>query len=181
MSESDPRTRSEPLALRSHPIAIPISESYGRPLTGRQLQVLILSARGLSQTQIAAELGVSHNTVVGHKRLLKERLGASSTVDAIAIGIETGVIETDPGLDSIDSSRFDTLTPRQRVVYELLVEDYGHPTYDELAHRLGITEQGVKNAAVKIFRKLGLRDRKQAIELELKQRQGLSGEFDEAL
>jgi DNA-binding CsgD family transcriptional regulator len=118
--------------------------------------------------------------VVGYKRLLKERLGASSTVDAIAIGIETGVIETDPGLDSIDSSRFDTLTPRQRVVYELLVEDYGHPTYDELAHRLGITEQGVKNAAVKIFRKLGLRDRKQAIELELKQRQGLSGEFDEA-
>jgi DNA-binding NarL/FixJ family response regulator len=52
-------------------------------LTDRELQVMRLLARGLSVSQIAAELIISHKTVSTHKARLMEKMAFISTADIV--------------------------------------------------------------------------------------------------
>jgi two-component system nitrate/nitrite response regulator NarL len=62
------------------------------PLSNRQWQVLDLLADGHSSAEIAQILGISADTVRGHRRQVMRGLGASSTADAVraARGLRTG-------------------------------------------------------------------------------------------
>ena len=60
-------------------------------LPPRQHQVLELMARGLLNKQIAWELKISEKTVKMHRALLLERLGVSTTAEAIRIAVEAGL------------------------------------------------------------------------------------------
>ena len=60
-------------------------------LPPRQRQVLQLMARGLLNKQIAWSLKISEKTVKMHRALLIERLGASSSAEAIRIAVEAGL------------------------------------------------------------------------------------------
>ena len=60
-------------------------------LPPRQHQVLELMARGLLTKQIAWELKISEKTVKMHRALLLERLGVSTTAEAIRIAVEAGL------------------------------------------------------------------------------------------
>lgn len=60
-------------------------------LTPRQTQVLAGMVGGLRNKQIAAELGIDETTVKMHRRSMLSRLGASTTADAIRIGVEAGL------------------------------------------------------------------------------------------
>lgn len=60
-------------------------------LPRRQHQVLELMARGLLNKQIAWELKISEKTVKMHRALLLERLGVSTTAEAIRIAVEAGL------------------------------------------------------------------------------------------
>ena len=60
-------------------------------LPQRQHQVLELMARGLLNKQIAWELKISEKTVKMHRALLLERLGVSTTAEAIRIAVEAGL------------------------------------------------------------------------------------------
>lgn len=60
-------------------------------LPPRQRQVLELMARGLLNKQIAWELRISEKTVKMHRSLLIDRLGASSSAEAIRMAIEAGL------------------------------------------------------------------------------------------
>ena len=60
-------------------------------LPPRQHQVLDLMARGLLNKQIAWELKISEKTVKMHRALLLERLGVSTTAEAIRIAVEAGL------------------------------------------------------------------------------------------
>ena len=65
----------------------------GRPLlTRRELQALHRIAEGLSNAKIAAELGLSAETVKTHLRGLFRKLQAGDRAHAVAIGIRTGLI-----------------------------------------------------------------------------------------
>jgi DNA-binding NarL/FixJ family response regulator len=64
----------------------------GPPLTGRQLQVLRLIAKGVSMKQIANLLNISRRTVEAHKYLLMRTLGAHSVVDLVGHAIRRGLI-----------------------------------------------------------------------------------------
>ena len=60
----------------------------------------------------------------------------------------------------VDSSRLAELTPRETEVLQLLAEGLSNP---EIATRLVVTDETIKTHVSRILRKLGLRDRTQAV------------------
>jgi PAS domain S-box-containing protein len=69
------------------------SDAAGRiaGLPPRQRQVLQAMARGLLNKQIAWELKISEKTVKMHRALLIERLGVSTSAEAIRTAVEAGL------------------------------------------------------------------------------------------
>ena len=62
-----------------------------KALSKRQREVLAEMALGHLNKQIAYRLGLSEQTVKMHRALLMDRLGASTTADAIRIAVEAGL------------------------------------------------------------------------------------------
>lgn len=62
------------------------------PLTARQEHVLRRVADGAIAKQIALELHVHRHTVDCHLQDIRDRLGAQTTVHAVAIAIRKGLI-----------------------------------------------------------------------------------------
>ena len=61
-------------------------------LTPREREVLALLAAGASNKEIARALSVSVHTAKFHVASLTEKLGASGRVEAVAIGIRSGLV-----------------------------------------------------------------------------------------
>ena len=55
-----------------------------KQLSGRELEVLQALARGWSNMQISARLGISQNTVKYHLKLIYEKLGVPNRATAVA-------------------------------------------------------------------------------------------------
>lgn len=69
--------------------------STGHPdgaLTAREHEVLLLIARGLTTQEIAAEIGLSPNTVKSHSRALFTKLDAHNRVQALAAAKERNLV-----------------------------------------------------------------------------------------
>ena len=64
----------------------------GSDLTERELEVLRIAARGLSNKEIAAELFLSVNTVRNHMQHVLNKLGAHSKLEATAIAARAGLL-----------------------------------------------------------------------------------------
>jgi LuxR family quorum sensing-dependent transcriptional regulator len=63
-----------------------------RPLTPRDRDVLVLSARGKSTAEIATTMGIAERTVEEHVRHACRRLGARNRTHAVAIAIRDALI-----------------------------------------------------------------------------------------
>lgn len=68
------------------------SRGKGKMLTNRQSQVLELIAQGLSNKQIAYEMGVSEATVKLHINALLRSIGATNRTQAVIIAQKMGLI-----------------------------------------------------------------------------------------
>jgi len=61
-------------------------------LTARELEVLRLVARGLSNKEIAADLHITTHTVKYHLAAVLEKLGVRSRTEAVSLGVRTGLV-----------------------------------------------------------------------------------------
>lgn len=68
------------------------SRGKGKMLTNRQSQVLELVAKGMSNKQIAFEMGVSEATVKLHINALLRSIGATNRTQAVVIAQKMGLI-----------------------------------------------------------------------------------------
>jgi DNA-binding NarL/FixJ family response regulator len=74
---------------------LPTAESVDPPptaLTTREGEVLERLARGQSQAEIAAELGISSKTVANHLQNVLTKLGAHSRAEAVALAYRNGLV-----------------------------------------------------------------------------------------
>jgi DNA-binding NarL/FixJ family response regulator len=62
------------------------------PLTTRELDVLRLAARGMTNRAIGHELGISHRTVQGHLASVFGKLGVNSRTEAVTEALRRGWI-----------------------------------------------------------------------------------------
>jgi NarL family two-component system response regulator LiaR len=68
------------------------SPSPGNDLTRRELEVLSLLVKGLSNPEIAGKLSVSRSTVKSHVSSILSKLGVSNRAAAIALAIEHKIL-----------------------------------------------------------------------------------------
>ena len=64
-----------------------------RPLTGRGLSVLRLSAMGMTADEVAEHLDVDPGAVRRHLREVMFALGARSKLEAVVLALRAGLIE----------------------------------------------------------------------------------------
>lgn len=64
----------------------------GVDLTARELDVLRLVARGLSNKEIAADLGITTHTVKYHVAAVLEKLDVRSRTEAVSLGVRRGLV-----------------------------------------------------------------------------------------
>jgi DNA-binding NarL/FixJ family response regulator len=87
LSPSVTKRLIEEFAKRSNAPAASLDE-----LTERETEVLRLVARGLSNTEIAAELFITENTVKTHVARTLMKLGLRDRVQAVVLAYESGMV-----------------------------------------------------------------------------------------
>ena len=90
LAPSITRRLIEDFARRSRPEKTP--ENVLQALTERELEVLKLVARGLSNAEIGDELVVSHATAKTHVSRVLTKLGARDRAQLVMIAYETGLV-----------------------------------------------------------------------------------------
>jgi DNA-binding NarL/FixJ family response regulator len=75
--------------------AVPSSATALRTLTDREVEVLRLVARGLSNAEIAGQLWIAETTVKTHVARLLTKLGLRDRLQAVIFAYETGVLDGD--------------------------------------------------------------------------------------
>ena len=87
-SPSVARTLAE--SIREQPAEVPAALER---LTEREREVLVRIARGLSNKEIAADLGISARTVESHRDSLMRKTGQKNVAALTRLAMETGLLE----------------------------------------------------------------------------------------
>jgi DNA-binding NarL/FixJ family response regulator len=79
----------------------PVRRKTGHPggLTAREVEVLVLLARGMTRKQIAQELTISVKTVSNHEEHIYAKLGVRSRGAAALFAMRHGLIGVDAAVD----------------------------------------------------------------------------------
>jgi DNA-binding NarL/FixJ family response regulator len=62
-------------------------------LTARELEILAMLAKGLTNKQIGCALAISENTVRNHLKCVMSKLEVSDRTEAVAVAIQQGIIQ----------------------------------------------------------------------------------------
>jgi DNA-binding NarL/FixJ family response regulator len=76
---------------------LPMAVNSAEHLTRRELDVLKLTARGLSNQKIAAQLGIGDRTVKQHLMNIYGKMGVNSRMEAVSRALREGWIDLDSG------------------------------------------------------------------------------------
>jgi len=73
----------------------PVPLQAGERLSARELEVIKLAARGMSNKSIATDLGLTVRTVKGHLANVFSKLNVGSRTEAVIIGLRVGFLSID--------------------------------------------------------------------------------------
>ena len=79
--------------VSTHPFAVNEASLRSLGITKRELEILELIAKGMSNREIANHLFVSENTIKTHSSRLFDKLNAKRRTQAVQIGKDMGIIE----------------------------------------------------------------------------------------
>ena len=71
------------------------AQSFISPLTPRETEILQYIAQGYLNKQIAAELGISEQTIKNHVTSILRKLNANARTEAVVVAIKQGLISLD--------------------------------------------------------------------------------------
>jgi two-component system response regulator DegU len=71
------------------------AEAFISPLTPREIEILQYIAQGYLNKQIAAELGISEQTIKNHVTSILRKLNANARTEAVVVAIKQGLIKID--------------------------------------------------------------------------------------
>lgn len=71
------------------------AEAFISPLTPREIEILQYIAQGYLNKQIAAELGISEQTIKNHVTSILRKLNANARTEAVVVAIRQGLISID--------------------------------------------------------------------------------------
>lgn len=125
-------------------------------LTRRELDILRLVPKGMSNRRISRILGISEKTVKNHLSTIYAKIGASGRTQAALYAMRADQT-AGPAIQSPDGVR--RLTSRETDVLRLITEGMSNR---KIAQRLAISEKTVKNHLSAIYTKIGATDRTQA-------------------
>ena len=60
-------------------------------LTERQLQIVVLIARGCSNDEVGQRLGISPRTAKAHCDVLRQKLGVRTSAELVRLAIDNGI------------------------------------------------------------------------------------------
>lgn len=83
-------------------------------LTHRELEVLSLIAGGLTDSEIAARLGIARGTVSNHVSVIFLKLGAARRTAAVSCGFRLGLLADADALLQVENYRLDEPGKRSR-------------------------------------------------------------------
>ncbi len=69
------------------------AEAFISPLTPREIEILEFIAKGFLNKQIAAELGISEQTIKNHVTSILRKLNANARTEAVVVAIKQGLIK----------------------------------------------------------------------------------------
>jgi len=69
------------------------TESLISPLTPREIEILRFIAQGFLNKQIAAELGISEQTIKNHVTSILRKLNANARTEAVVVAVKQGLIK----------------------------------------------------------------------------------------
>ncbi len=69
------------------------AEAFISPLTPREIEILKYIAQGYLNKQIAAELGISEQTIKNHVTSILRKLNANARTEAVVVAIKQGLIK----------------------------------------------------------------------------------------
>lgn len=101
--EHDLATQLAMVQLGSHGL-IGSTSSRLADMTQREVEILILIARGVSSQSVAERLNISVKTVANHLSILKSKLEISSTLELLHFAVESGLVRY--GLKGSDNTAF---------------------------------------------------------------------------
>ncbi len=84
---------AEPPPATSAPAPKGLQVEVHRPLTNRELEVLQIIAKGLSNNEAAGVLGLSKATIRTHLEHIYQKLDVTNRVEAVTEGMRQGIIE----------------------------------------------------------------------------------------
>jgi DNA-binding NarL/FixJ family response regulator len=82
--------------LRQPPAPEPAPEALVEPLTTRELEIVALAARGLTNKAMAVQLSISDRTVQNHLANIFAKLQAESRTEAVMKAVSLGLIHAGP-------------------------------------------------------------------------------------
>ncbi|CCK32369.1 hypothetical protein BN159_7990 [Streptomyces davaonensis JCM 4913] len=126
-------------------------------LTRRELDILRLVPKGMSNRKISRILGISEKTVKNHLSTIYAKIGATGRTQAALYAMRADQVAVVPVRPPEGGVR--RLTSRETDVLRLITEGMSNR---RIAQNLAISEKTVKNHLSAIYTKIGATDRTQA-------------------